>query len=157
MQLWRHYPKQNFTKSIQTCFHGALTASLSSLVQSFMVLQSKVSRLQPPPFNDHRNNLGKDSIIGCRKNVTDSKPPDKNQTEKEEVFDEIITDPTESFVTINSQGSFPVDLTGGCPTMFLYCNLVQNDLLGDRQTALLRAVPLQANDHLSQLQNTLIH
>ena len=82
-----------------------------------MVLQSKVSRLHPT-FDNHRNNLGKDCIIGCRKSITDSKPPDKNQTEKEEVFDEIITDPTESIVTINSQGSFPVDLNGGCPTMF---------------------------------------
>ena len=38
-------------------------------------------------------------------------------------------------------GNFAVDLTAGCHTMFIYCDLVQNEILGDTQTALLRAVP----------------
>lgn len=42
-------------------------------------------------------------------------------------------------------GEFPVDLSGGCNTIFLYCDLVQNEILGDSQTALLRAIPLDAN------------
>ena len=37
---------------------------------------------------------------------------------------------------------FPTDLTGGCNTIFLYCDLVQNEILGDTPSALLRAIPL---------------
>ena len=39
-------------------------------------------------------------------------------------------------------GKFPTDLSGGCNTIFLYCDLVQNEILGDSRTALLRAIPL---------------
>ena len=42
-------------------------------------------------------------------------------------------------------GNYPVDLTAGCHTMFVYCDLVQNEILGDTQTALLRAVPFADN------------
>ena len=39
-------------------------------------------------------------------------------------------------------GKFPMDLTGDCNTIFLYCQLVQNEILGDTQSALLRTFPL---------------
>ena len=39
-------------------------------------------------------------------------------------------------------GQFPIDLTGGCNTIFVYCNLVQNEFSGDSRTALLQAIPL---------------
>ena len=39
-------------------------------------------------------------------------------------------------------GQFPIDLTGGCNTIFVYCSLVQNEILGDSRIALLRAIPL---------------
>ena len=42
-------------------------------------------------------------------------------------------------------GNYPVDLTAGRHTMFLYCDLVQNGILGDTKTALLRAVLLGDN------------
>ena len=42
-------------------------------------------------------------------------------------------------------GNYPVDLTAGCHTMVVYCDLLQNEILGDTQTALLRAVPLGDN------------
>ena len=42
-------------------------------------------------------------------------------------------------------GNYPVDPTAGCHTMFVYCDLVRNEILGDTQTALLRAVPLGDN------------
>ena len=44
-----------------------------------------------------------------------------------------------------SLGTFPVDLQGGRHTMFIYCDLVQNEILGDSQAALLRVIPLQQN------------
>ena len=37
---------------------------------------------------------------------------------------------------------YPVDLTTGCHTMFLYCDLVHNETLGDTRSALWRAIPL---------------
>ena len=42
-------------------------------------------------------------------------------------------------------GNYPFDLKAGCHTMILYCDLAQNEILGDTQTALLRAVPLGEN------------
>ena len=42
-------------------------------------------------------------------------------------------------------GTFPVDLEGGRHTMFIYCDLVQNKILGGSQAALLRVIPLQEN------------
>ena len=39
-------------------------------------------------------------------------------------------------------GKFPTDLTGGCNKIFLYCDLVQNEILGDTQSALLRVIQL---------------
>ena len=41
-------------------------------------------------------------------------------------------------------GQWPVDLNAGSHTMFLYCDLVQNEMLGDTQTALLRPIPLKS-------------
>ena len=39
-------------------------------------------------------------------------------------------------------GKIPTDLTGGCNTVFLYCDWVQNKIRADTQSALLRAIPL---------------
>ena len=36
---------------------------------------------------------------------------------------------------------FPIDISCVCNTIFLYCDVVQNEILGDTQTALLR-IPL---------------
>ena len=47
------------------------------------------------------------------------------------------------------QGTYPVDLQGGRHTRFLYCDLIQNEILGDAQTALLRAIPLNQRDAVS--------
>ena len=58
-------------------------------------------------------------------------------------------------VLSKTSGQFPIDLTGGCNTIFVYCNLVQNEILGDSRTALLRAIPLTkrpatGNNHQQQ-------
>ena len=45
-------------------------------------------------------------------------------------------------VLSKTTGKFPIDLTGGCNTIFVYNDLVQNEILGDSRTALLRAIPL---------------
>ena len=45
-------------------------------------------------------------------------------------------------VLSKTTGKFPIDLTGGCNTIFLYNDLVQNKILGDSRTELLRAIPL---------------
>ena len=41
-----------------------------------------------------------------------------------------------------SAGQYPTDLNVGCHAILIYCDLVQNEILGDCQTALLRAIPL---------------
>ena len=43
----------------------------------------------------------------------------------------------------NLMTSYPLDIKGGCHTMFVYCDLIQNEVLGDNLTSLLRSVALQ--------------
>ena len=45
---------------------------------------------------------------------------------------------------VKNSGQWPVDLKAGSHTMFLYCDLVQNEILGDTQTELLRSIPLES-------------
>ena len=45
-------------------------------------------------------------------------------------------------VISKTTGKFPIDLTGGCNTIFVNSDLVQNEILGDSRTALLRAISL---------------
>ena len=51
----------------------------------------------------------------------------------------------QALTRIAAQGTYPVDLQGGRHTMFLYCDLIQNEILGDAQTSLLRAIPLDTS------------
>ena len=63
----------------------------------------------------------------------------KEDNDDQDVDDD---DDVDDHSIIKSKGDFPVDMSGGCHTIFLYCDLVQNEILGDTQTALLRAIPL---------------
>ena len=45
----------------------------------------------------------------------------------------------------NSTPIFPVDISGGRHTMFVYCDLIQDEILGNTFTSLLRTVALIAN------------
>ena len=45
---------------------------------------------------------------------------------------------------------YPTDLNAGCHTILIYCDIVQNEILGDCQTALLRAIPLPTFHHQNQ-------
>ena len=38
--------------------------------------------------------------------------------------------------------TYPVDITGGCHTIFVYCELIQDEVVGDKRTSLLRSVTL---------------
>ena len=49
-----------------------------------------------------------------------------------------------------SAGQYPTDLNAGCHTILIYCDLVQNEILGDCQTALLRAIPLPTSHRQNQ-------
>ena len=50
------------------------------------------------------------------------------------------------------KGQWPVDLIAGSHTVFLYCDLVQNEILRDSQTALLRSIPLESLSWTDQRQ-----
>ena len=79
--------------------------------------------------NDLQNILGTNVIIDC------------SEGPKEE---EKIDAESPSNTIVKHVGKWPVDLNAGSHTMFLYCDLVQNQTLGDKQTALLRSVPLKS-------------
>ena len=49
-----------------------------------------------------------------------------------------------------SASQYPTDLNAGCHTILIYCDFVQNEILGDCQTALLRAIPLPTFHRQSQ-------
>ena len=38
--------------------------------------------------------------------------------------------------------TYPVDIMGGCHTIFVYCDLIQDEAVGDKRTSLLRSVTL---------------
>ena len=73
---------------------------------------------------DLQNVLGMKTFIDCSENDKSTKEDTNRQAISKNV------------------GKFPTDLSGGCSTIFLYCDLVQNEILRDSRTALLRAIPL---------------
>ena len=48
-----------------------------------------------------------------------------------------------TIAVVKNSGQWPVDLKAGSHTILLYCDLVQNEILGDTQTALLRSISLE--------------
>ena len=77
--------------------------------------------------NDLQNTLGTNVIIDC------SEPPKAPKT---------IDADAPPNTTVKHVGKWQVNLNAGCHTMFLYRHLVQNQTLRDKQTAILRSVPL---------------
>ena len=60
-------------------------------------------------------------------------------------------------VVVKNFGHWPVDVNAGSYTMFLYCNLFQNETLDDAQTALLRSNPLDSLSSTNQYRRGVIH
>lgn len=87
---------------------------------------------------DLQNILGLEHVIDCCETETN----DSEKTSSHLISKKAKSDSDQSFQIV---GRYPVDLTAGCHTMFVYCDLVQNEILGDAQTALLRAIPLYSN------------
>ena len=94
---------------------------------------------------DLKNTLGLEYLVDCSQTNNDSKQPE-GSLDLEVPQDCKKPKKVERRGEMSEQiGNHPVDLTAGCHTMFVYCDLVQNEILGDTQTALLRAVPLGDN------------
>ena len=49
----------------------------------------------------------------------------------------------DTVITKKTISSYVADINGGFSTMFVYCNLVSNQIVGDKQVPLLRAVQIQ--------------
>ena len=86
---------------------------------------------------DLKNILGTDTLIDCTQEGGATDTTDIVKAKQLRLID--------GDNIANRRGKYPVDLTAGCHTMFLYCDLVQNEILGDTQTALLRAIPLSSS------------
>lgn len=87
---------------------------------------------------DLQNILGLEHVIDC----CETEIPESENAESHLVSKKLKRDTIQNY---QKEGMFPVDLRAGCHTMFVYCDLVQNEILGDSQTALLRAIPLYSN------------
>ena len=80
---------------------------------------------------DLRNILGTDVIIDCGDSPR-------------EAGEGIVDSESASNTIVKHVGKWPVDLNAGSHTMFLYCDLVQNQTLSDKPTALLRSIPYKS-------------
>ena len=88
---------------------------------------------------DLKNILGLTTVIDCQYGEQRQKSG-KN-------FDGNCQDDQQNqtdIAVVKNSGQWPVDLKAGSHTMFLYCDLVQNETPGDTQTALLRSIPWKA-------------
>ena len=50
---------------------------------------------------------------------------------------------TSELTVVKTSGQWPVDVNAGSHTMSWYCDLVQNETLGDTQTVLLRSIRIE--------------
>ena len=90
---------------------------------------------------DLQNILGSQSLIDCG---GQEKPNSYQDVDEYGKIDEKKSRMDSSKEQSNDARieKYPVALTVGCHTMFLYCDLVHNEILGDTRSALLRAIPL---------------
>ena len=94
---------------------------------------------------DLKNIVGLEYLVDCSQTNSDSKQPEGSH-DLEVSLDCKKPKKIERRGEMSEQlCTCPVDLTAGCHTMFVFCDLFQNEILGDTQTALLRAVPLGDN------------
>ena len=80
---------------------------------------------------DLKNILGLTAVIDCQHG--------EQRQESKKNFDGDCQDDQQNqrdIAVVKNSGQWPVDLKGGSRTMFLYCDLVQNENLGDTQAAL---------------------
>ena len=102
-----------------------------NLEQNGLVIRAK--------SQDLKNILGLTTIIDCQDG--------EQRQESKKNFDGNCQDDQQNqrdIAVVKNSGQWPVDLKAGSHTMFLYCDLVQNEILGDTQTALLRSIPLES-------------
>ena len=100
---------------------------------------------------DLKNILSLEYLVDCSQTNNDSKQPEGNHDLEVPQDCEIPKKVGRRREMKEQIGNYPVDLTAGCHTMFVYCDLVQNEILGDTQTALLRAVQKTANVHQNSM------
>ena len=83
---------------------------------------------------DLQNILGMTTLVDCSSSPS-------NATDRSEDGNRGGGGGHDAFQT-KSAGKYPTDLNAGCHTILIFCDLVQNEVLDDCQTALLRAIPL---------------
>ena len=88
---------------------------------------------------DLKNILGLTTVIDCQHG--------EHKQESKKNFDGNCQDDQQNqrdIVIVQNSSQWPVDLKPGSHTMFLYCDLVENDIFGDTQTVWLRSIPLES-------------
>ena len=88
---------------------------------------------------DLKNILGMTTIIDCQ----NTEQRQDSRVNFNSGFDD-DQQHTSELTIAKTSGQWPLDVNAGSHTMFLYCDLVQNETLGDTQTALLRSIPLES-------------
>ena len=88
---------------------------------------------------DLKNILGMTTIIDCQ---NAEQRQDSNKNFNSGFYGN--QQHTSELTVVKTSWQWPVDLNAGSHTMFLFCDLVRNETLGDTQTALLRSIPLES-------------
>ena len=101
---------------------------------------------------DLKNILGMTTIIDCQ-NAEQRQKSNKSVDGKFHDDQQNISELT----VVKNVGIWPVDVNAGSHTMFLYCDLVQNETLGDTQTAFLRSIPLDSFSSTNQIRREVNH
>ena len=63
--------------------------------------------------------------------------------------DESLSSSSLSSSASSKSPTYPVDIMGGCHTLFVYCDLIQDEVVGDKRTSLLRSVTLNETNAAS--------
>ena len=79
-----------------------------------------------------KNFLGTDVIIDCQS---------QQHLDETEALNKLASGTAN---VVKQVGQWPVDLIANSHAMFLYCDLVENETLGDTQMAFLRSIPLKS-------------
>ena len=103
---------------------------------------------------DLKNIPGKSTIIDCQ-NAEQWAATEEKHTVDGKFHDDQQN--TSELTVVKNVGHWPVDVNAGSHTIFLYCDLVQNETLGDAQTALLRSIPLNSLSSTNQFSREVNH
>ena len=133
---WR---SRNISCKVDKAMQELLVKFWGIMEQNGLIIRAKTQVL--------KNLLGLTTVIDCQHG--------EQRQESKKNFDGNCQDDQQNqrdIAVVKNSGQWPVDLKAGSHTMFSFCDLVQTEILGDTQSALLRSIPLESVSWTDQRQ-----